>query len=246
MALSCTQGFRIVSWFSVEMEIRTAMTGRFGYSPVGHCRDRSDLFENATLRESDDGKTACFRLRLWRSLLSLLTFCFAMGVLGGPQIHAQVRDKTLSGTVRSPSGAPVANARVLLNDTSNGEMKSVVANSDGSFVLSHLSPGTYEITASKQGFGDIRTIITISADTNAVVNLVTQAGNPPQTGKAQTGSSTVSGVVDSTSVSELPLNGRSASDVATLEPGVATARTQTSGQAQRGFGTQMTISGSRP
>src|SRR5581483_1773440 len=37
-----------------------------------------------------------------------------------------------------------------------------------------------------------------------------------------------------------------ASDVATLEPGVATARTQTSGEAQRGFGTQMTISGSRP
>jgi hypothetical protein len=49
-----------------------------------------------------------------------------------------------------------------------------------------------------------------------------------------------------TSVSELPLNGRSASDVAALEPGVATARTQSSGQAQRGFGTEMTISGGRP
>jgi hypothetical protein len=48
------------------------------------------------------------------------------------------------------------------------------------------------------------------------------------------------------SISELPLNGRSASDVAALEPGVATARTQTSGQAQRGFGTEMTISGGRP
>jgi len=49
-----------------------------------------------------------------------------------------------------------------------------------------------------------------------------------------------------TSVSELPLNGRSASDVAALEPGVATTRTQASGQAQRGFGTEMTISGGRP
>src|SRR5207245_2552951 len=45
---------------------------------------------------------------------------------------------------------------------------------------------------------------------------------------------------------ELPLPGRSASDVAALEPGVATARTQASGQAQRGFGTEMTISGGRP
>lgn len=125
--------------------------------------DRSDLFENATLGESDDGKTGRFRLRLWRSILSLLIFSFAMGVLGWPQIHAQVRDKTLSGTVRSPSGAPVANARVLLKDTSNGDMKSVMANSDGSFALTHLSPGTYEITVLKQGFADIRTIITISA-----------------------------------------------------------------------------------
>jgi|SRR5215467_5670219 len=97
MALSCTQGFRIVSWFSVEMEIRTAMTGRFGYSPVGHCMDRSDLFENATLRESDDGKTGCFRLRLWRSLLSLLTFCFAMGVLSFGRKALPTRKK------RSPS-----------------------------------------------------------------------------------------------------------------------------------------------
>jgi hypothetical protein len=53
--------------------------------------------------------------------------------------------------------------------------------------------------------------------------------------------------VGSKNVREIPLNGRSATDVATLEPGVATARTQTSGSAaQRGFGTEITISGGRP
>lgn len=64
--------------------------------------------------------------------------------------------------------------------------------------------------------------------------------------KRQGETSGVSEVVSSKSVTELPLNGRSALDLATLEPGVASARTQQSGQAQRGFGNQMTISGGRP
>src|SRR6266480_433141 len=85
-----------------------------------------------------------------------------------------------------------------------------------------------------QGAGMIR------ADADAVANLVLHAG------KGQAGSSTISGVLNSQSVTELPLNGRSASDLAALEPGVATARTQSSGQGKYGFGTQMTISGGRP
>src|SRR5260221_2629785 len=64
--------------------------------------------------------------------------------------------------------------------------------------------------------------------------------------KGQGGTSGLSGTVSSKNVSDLPLNGRSASDLATLEPGVASARTQQTGQAQRGFGNQMTISGGRP
>ena len=119
-------------------------------------------------------------------------------------------------------------------------------NRDGSYVIPDVSTGTYEITASKQGLADAHTTATIGAGANSVVNLIMQPGSPVPKGKAQVGSLPTGGVSNTTSVSDLPLNGRSASDVATLEPGVATARTQTSGQAQRGFGTQMTISGSRP
>src|SRR5437016_12924427 len=79
----------------------------------------------------------------------------------------------------------------------------------------------------------------IRADADAVANFVLHAG------KGQAGSSTVSGVVNSQNVTELPLNGRSASDLAALAPGAATARTQSSGQGRYGFGTQMTISGGR-
>jgi len=95
------------------------------------------------------------------------------------------------------------------------------------------------------GFEDVHATVAISPDGKPVVNLVMRASNTAGVGRGQAGSSTKKGDVN-TNISELPLNGRSASDVAALEPGVATARTQASGQAQRGFGTEMTISGGRP
>jgi len=179
-------------------------------------------------------------------LASVLLLLIAICILDCPGAYSQVRDKTLSGTVRSSSGTAIANAQLLIKDNTNGVTKSVTADKDGSFVLTHLSLGAYEITASKQGFADLHITVSITAEANAVVNLVMQPRNVAPMGNTQAASSTGGGVKNSRSVSELPLNGRSASDVATLEPGVATARTQTSGQAQRGFGTEMTISGSHP
>lgn len=194
--------------------------------------------ESAAPGESDAGQNIFF--------MSVLLVSLVICILGCPKVYSQVDDKVLSGTVKASSGAPVANAQVLIKDNESGATKSVVTDRDGSFVLTHLSPGRYEITATKQGFDDLHVTLAIPVEANAVVNLIMQPGNVPATRNTQTGPATVGGAKNATSVSDLPLNGRSASDVATLEPGVATARTQTSGQAQRGFGTEMTISGSRP
>jgi len=203
-----------------------------------------DSFEK--VQASGAGKAQVFPLNWRRKSVSILvSLAFLIGILGCIQVQAQLRDRTLSGRVTSPSGAPVPNARLVLKNTRSSDIRSVTVNSDGAYLVAKLSPGTYEITASAQGFADVHTTVAISADGKPVVNLVMQPGGAAEAGKGQVGSSTVKGDV-TTSVSELPLNGRSASDVAALEPGVATARTQASGQAQRGFGTEMTISGGRP
>ena len=203
-----------------------------------------DSFEK--VQASGAGKAQVFPLNWRRKSVSILvSLAFLIGILGCIQVQAQLRDRTLSGRVTSPSGAPVPNARLVLKNTRSSDIRSVTVNSDGAYLVAKLSPGTYEITASAQGFADVHTAVAISADGKPVVNLVMQPGGAAEAGKGQVGSSTVKGDV-TTSVSELPLNGRSASDVAALEPGVATARTQASGQAQRGFGTEMTISGGRP
>jgi len=160
------------------------------------------------------------------------------------QLNAQVAGQTLSGRITSTSGARIANARVTFKNQTNGDTKSIAATEDGSFTLTNLSPGIFEITVSAPGFAESRTTVTMSAGVDSRADIVMHAQSSMEAGEG--GASGVSGVVSTKSVTDLPLNGRSASDLAALEPGVASARTQSTGQAQRGFGNQMTISGGRP
>src|SRR5437870_10879 len=52
--------------------------------------------------------------------------------------------------------------------------------------------------------------------------------------------------VNATTVRELPLNGRSWTDLTNLQPGVVAAETHASLDQNRGFGAQVSISGGRP
>jgi hypothetical protein len=74
------------------------------------------------------------------------------------------------------------------------------------------------------------------------------AGEAPA---VQLATSSMSAVVNSTTVRELPLNGRSWTDLATLQPGIDAIQTQVpfssgSDRGNRGFGSQVSISGARP
>src|SRR6266704_5584849 len=181
----------------------------------------------------------------WGRILTGYVIVAAVFLLAATLVLGQDSGSTLSGAIANTNGARVSNALLSIRNTANSETKTLTANHDGSFVLQNLSPGTYEITTSAPGFAETKTMVTMLEGRNQTANIILQA----ETGaadKGQTGTSGVSGVVSSKSVTDLPLNGRSASDLATLEPGVASARTQASGQAQRGFGNQMTISGGRP
>ena len=163
-------------------------------------------------------------------------------------VSGQVRGSTLHGTITNATGAGTASVPVSIKNSATGETRLVTTNKDGSYTASDLTPGTYELSVSAPGFApEVRSGVVLTAGVDQVLNL--RVG----TGQAAVGApavslegSTVSGVVSSSTVLELPLNARSGSDLAALQPGVATARTQTAADANRGFGTQMTISGARP
>jgi hypothetical protein len=178
-------------------------------------------------------------------LLIFVSLVFQIGILCCLRAQAQTQAGSISGKITSASALPVSKARIIIKNSATSETRSAVAKGDGTYLVTNLLPGTYEITTSAPGLEDAHATRALAPDGKLVVNLVMRAASAAGTSAARAGSSTTSGNV-TTSVSDLPLNGRSASDIAALEPGVTTARTQASGQAQRGFGTEMTISGGRP
>src|SRR5271169_6268359 len=59
---------------------------------------------------------------------------------------------TVAGVITDESKAAVPGAEVKVTDTSTNISQTTISNSDGRYVFSSLSPGTYNISITKQGF----------------------------------------------------------------------------------------------
>src|SRR3984893_18550183 len=183
----------------------------------------------------------------------------AMGILLSSHAYAQISGATLSGTVTDPSGAVVPQATMTIKNVATGITRSNTTSTAGFYSAPNLLPGVYEVKAEAQGFSSkIQTAVNLTVGEQQVLNFSLQVGQMSTVVEVSTeapnvdlSSSTISAVVSSTTVRELPLNGRSWTDLATLQPGVNSIQTQpdfTAGpdRGKRGFGNQLTIDGARP
>ena len=199
------------------------------------------------------------RLRTGKDVLVLVLAVLSFVTLEANQSCAQVTGATLSGTVTDPSGAVVPQAQVSVKNTATGVTTSVATDSAGLYTIPNLIAGPYQVTASARGFQtEVRTGVTLTVGAQQVLNLTLRVGQTTQTisvtGQApavQLATSSISTVVNSTTVRQLPLNGRSWTDLATLQPGVYAIQAQAtfntgSNRGTKGFGAQISISGQRP
>ena len=186
-----------------------------------------------------------------------LTFgILILGMLISIRVYAQVAGATMTGTVSDASGAVIPNAQVSIKNVATGEVRAVTTNAAGLYTAPNLLPGSYEVTVTASGFStEVRSGITLTVGAQQVLNITMQVGQVSQkvevTGEApavQLATSTISDVVNETTVVELPLNGRDWTSLATLQPGITSnAAIQpviTAGfeRGERGFGVQLTIS----
>jgi Carboxypeptidase regulatory-like domain len=172
-------------------------------------------------------------------------------------MRAQVAGATLSGTVTDTSGAVIVNAQVSVRNLATGVTQSTTTNTDGFYSVHNLLPGNYQVTFVAKGFATKAAAATLTVGLKQILSVSLSVGEAQQrvdvTEQAPSvdlATSAISGDVVGNEVRELPLNGRDWGSLATLQPGVATVRTQEAvtqvGSHARGLGMQMTIDGSRP
>jgi Carboxypeptidase regulatory-like domain/TonB-dependent Receptor Plug Domain len=194
------------------------------------------------------------RILVKNALIALIASVFALPA----QLSAQVVGATVSGTITDPSGAVTPGVNVSIKNVDTGVVLSGVTNSVGFYTIPNLTPGKYDLTASAKGFvTQVQSGIILTVGQELVLNLTLKVGGATEkvtvTGEAPTvnlANATMGGVNNSLTVQQLPLNGRSWTDLAALQPGVHFVNDQapvgSGDRVKRGFGAELTISGGRP
>jgi hypothetical protein len=194
--------------------------------------------------------------KIWVHLAASVVLLFGMGAPG--RVKAQAVGATLSGTVTDQSGGVVPKADVAIMNTATSDTRTVSTNADGIYSAPNLQPGPYSVTVTAAGFSKaVQTGLTLTVGASQTLNLTMQVGQSNQTVEVTAEALTVNlanaeigALTTEAAIKELPLNGRSWSDLANLTSGVYQLHTQpgleTRDRFTRGYGVQLSISGNRP
>jgi len=133
------------------------------------------------------------------------------------------------GTVTDPTGATISAATVTVTQTDTQVNQTAVTNATGDYSIPYLAPGIYTIKAEHAGFRAsvvsdlaLRVAQTVRADVHMKLGAVTEVLEISATAiAAQMDSAVVGTTIDSKTMNDLPLNGRTFAQLATLVPGVA-------------------------
>ena len=199
-----------------------------------------------------------YTFRFVVTITTIVAIAFSLALMMSVRSEAQVAGATLSGSLMDPSGAAIPKGQVSIKNVGTNTTTNVRPNAQGLYLAPNLLAGTYEVTASAEGFATTTTTITLTVGGQQVVNLsmqvakvATQVKVSDQSTDVDLASSAVGGVNDAATIRELPLNGRSWTDLAALQPGVNSLQGiqpsfDTRDRTVRGYGNQISISGARP
>jgi hypothetical protein len=164
-------------------------------------------------------------MMLARRLYQLCVFFFALTTAG--ICFAQTETARLQGTVTDPSDAIVVKATITVRNFGTGLATTAETNREGYYVIPGLSPGRYNMEVTQPGFQKFERDFELQVSQVAVVDVKLQVGTSTQSVTVTEGSpvidaadSSLGSVIEGRQITELPLNGRNFTQLATLVPGV--------------------------
>ena len=176
----------------------------------------------------------------------------AFVVVAVASLAAQTFRGTILGTVTDPTGAVVAGAQVKVRNAGTGLERTAVTSGDGSYAVSELPIGSYDVTVTQTGFQTfVAKAVTVDVATERRVDAALKAGEVSTRVEVQgdllpqveTTSATLGGTLSADAITNIPVNGRDYTKLVYLNPGVAGSPDQISDSAGS-FGT-FSMNGSR-
>lgn len=161
-----------------------------------------------------------------KKLCQLIALLFAVAV--GSICFAQTDTARLQGTVTDPNGAAIVKAKVAVTNTGTGRVSTAETNDQGYYVVPALPAGQYHMDVAQQGFEKSSRDFELQVSQIAVVDFQMVVGSVNQSIEVSTaspvidaGDSAIGTVIEGRQVTELPLNGRNFTQLATLVPGAS-------------------------
>ncbi|HJS52572.1 MAG TPA: TonB-dependent receptor, partial [Pyrinomonadaceae bacterium] len=136
---------------------------------------------------------------------------------------------SLSGTVTDQQGAIVSGATVTVKNNATGEERRSTTSDNGVFSFQQLSPGNYTVTVEIKGFKkSVHSDVAVSVSVDTTINVGLQIGLETEVVTVTTGqdvintsSPSLTNVIDTRQVQDLPLPTRNPLELAGLQAGIA-------------------------
>ena len=160
-------------------------------------------------------------LRRATRLALILTFC-----LGTLPAAAQQTESRIIGRILDQSGAALPGVTITITSKDTGAVRTDVAGGDGTFTVTNLGPGRYEIKAELDGFQAVtkEVVVGVGQISNQTLSLGVAALTESVTVTAaspviDTSSARIGVNVSPVEVEQLPVNGRNFANLMTLATG---------------------------
>jgi carboxypeptidase family protein len=178
-----------------------------------------------------------------------LSLMLCLPVLG------QITRGNLSGLIKDTTGATVSGANVVAKHMETGEVFRAATDQQGAYVFPSLPPGKFTVTIEAAGFKRVEMQnIVVEISTPAVASIALEVGQLAEsvvvTSDAQavinTSSPTLTNVINTRQVTDLPLQNRNPLDLIRLQSGIAVQNDNARGASVgglRGSATNVTQDG---